>query len=61
MARSSPAEHMRTYLGKAANKGKWFKDISRGEELGRQIIAPNIGSLGTFGSVITAIYGWAAE
>ncbi len=61
MARSSPAEDMRTYLGKAANKGKWFKDISRGEELGRQIIAPNIGSLGAFGSVITAIYGWAAE
>jgi putative ATP-dependent endonuclease of OLD family len=58
----SPIDTMRQPLAAAAGKYKWFKNITKSEELARNIIGPNYYNFNSkFKSVIDNLYGWASQ
>lgn len=59
---TSPTDQMRSVLAQAAGDYKWFKTITKSEELARRIIGPNLAGFGNpFQGVITALYAWAGQ
>lgn len=58
----SPNDDMRQCLAKAADKYKWFKDISKAEELFRFVIGPNLIKFSPhFSGIINNVFAWARE
>jgi putative ATP-dependent endonuclease of OLD family len=51
----------REFLGLAAKKGGWFKNITLGERVGREILAPNLAACSpSVTNVINALGNWTA-
>jgi len=58
----SPLDAMRPCLVNAAGDYKWFKDISKAEELARTIIGPNVDNYNEhFSGIINSIPDWATS
>jgi len=50
----------RAYLGQAAKTGNWFKTVSHMENIGREIIGPNLMNAETsFQQIVGSIFDWA--
>lgn len=56
----NPTDAMRPILADAAGQYKWFKDISKAEELARTVIGPNLANYNEhFSEIINSIIRWA--
>ncbi len=56
----NPIDEMRLALTKAAGDYKWFKDITKAEDLARNIIGPNLTLFNKeFSGLIKSIFSWA--
>ncbi|MEB8434036.1 AAA family ATPase [Cocleimonas sp. KMM 6892] len=56
----NPTDAMRPFLANAAGQYKWFKDISKAEELTRTVIGPSLANYNEhFSEIINSIIHWA--
>jgi hypothetical protein len=50
---------VRANLGLAAKKGSWFKNITLGERIGREVLGPNLAACrGTMPDIIAVLDAW---